>query len=258
MSVKILKPFEEVHTSVATMIQSGWVIAFVLYWLSCSLIGTTHLFPTITQTFSGLAQLYNEGLVVHVANTMALFSKSILYAIIISLIFCYLSPIPILKPLATVVSKLRYLPPVGLSYYISVMIQDARSIQVWVLVIFVCTFLITSILSVIKDIPPEEHDHARTLGCNRWERLWEVVIKGRFDYIIEAIRINLAIVWVSIVTIESIVIACGGLGVLIKNSDKGGNLGRVVAIQLIIILFGLGIDFVLTQGRKLAFRYSKF
>jgi NitT/TauT family transport system permease protein len=45
---------------------------------------------------------------------------------------------------------------------------------------------------MIKDIPNEEFDHAKTLGCNRWEILWEV-IKGRIDYVIELVRQNLAI-----------------------------------------------------------------
>jgi hypothetical protein len=44
----------------------------------------------------------------------------------------------------------------------------------------------------------------------------EVVIKGRIDYVIELVRQNLAIVWVMLVTVESILIAAGGLGVLIK------------------------------------------
>jgi hypothetical protein len=44
----------------------------------------------------------------------------------------------------------------------------------------------------------------------------EVVIKGRIDYVIELVRQNLAIVWVMLVTVESILIAAGGLGVLLK------------------------------------------
>jgi NitT/TauT family transport system permease protein len=51
----------------------------------------------------------------------------------------------------------------------------------------------------------------------------EVVIKGRIDYVIELVRQNLAIVWVMLVTVESILIAAGGLGVLIKNGDRRAN-----------------------------------
>ena len=113
-------------------------------------------------------------------------------------------------------------------------------------------------MQMIKDIPQEEFDHARTLGCNRWETLWEVIIKGRFDYVIELVRQNLAIVWVMIVTVESILIAAGGLGTLIKSGDRTGDNGRVIALQIIIIVIGLGLDFTLTKIRKSLFRYSNF
>jgi NitT/TauT family transport system permease protein len=74
------------------------------------------------------------------------------------------------------------------------------------------------------------------------EILWEVV-KGRIDYVIELVRQNLAIVWVMLVTVESILIAAGGLGVLIKNGDRLGANGRVIAVQGIIILVGISLDF---------------
>jgi ABC-type nitrate/sulfonate/bicarbonate transport system permease component len=63
---------------------------------------------------------------------------------------------------------------------------------------------------------------------------------------------------VTIVTVESILIAAGGLGVLIKNGDRLGSNGRVIAVQAIIILVGIGLDFLLTKLRKMAFRYSNY
>ena len=119
------------------------------------------------------------------------------------------------------------------------------------------TFFITSILEVIEEIPDEEFDHAKTLGCTRWEVLWEIVINGRFDYVIESIRQNLAIVWMMLITVESILASAGGLGFLIKFSDKSGNQGRVIALQIIILLIGISLDFLLTKTRKIAFRFSK-
>lgn len=113
-------------------------------------------------------------------------------------------------------------------------------------------------MSMIKDIPEEEFNHAKTQGCNRWEILWEVVIKGRFDYVFELIRQNLAIVWMMLVTVESILVAAGGLGFLIKNNNKLGDNGKVIALQIIIVLLGITLDFCITKVRKLSFRYSNF
>lgn len=234
----------------------GWLITLIMLWISFS-FGDVHMFPTPSQVSEGFSTLWAQGLVVHIGSSLALCAKAVALSIIISLSFCYLSPLPLLKPIATLISKLRYLPLAGIAFYLSILINDARSLQVWVLVVFMSTFFITSILSVINDIPEEEFDHARSLGCTRWEMLVQVVIFGRFDYVIESVRQNLAIVWMMLISVESILAAAGGLGYLIKNSDRLGNQGRVIALQIIILCIGIFLDFGLTFLRKRLFRYSK-
>ena len=254
---KIFKPFEELTKSKTTMILLVWLFNLILFWTLCS-FGDTHLFPTPKQVLHGFGELWGEGLVVHIASSIWLCTQAVFISIIISLIFAYSSTIPFIRPIGTFISKLRYLPLTGIAFYIAILINDARTIQVWVLVVFMTTFLTTSLMQMIKDIPQEEFDHARTLGCNRWEILWEVVIKGRFDYVFELVRQNLAIVWMMLVTVESILVAAGGLGFLIKNNDKLGDTGKVIALQIIIVIVGLGLDFVITKLRKLIFRYSNY
>ena len=61
-----------------------------------------------------------------------------------------------------------------------------------------------------------------------------------------------------LVTVESILAAAGGLGFLIKNNDKLGDSGKVIALQIIIVLLGVSLDFIITKLRKLFFRYSNF
>lgn len=254
--MKLLRPFENL-SNLYKFVVIGWLVVLFGFW-GLNSFGTTHIFPTPSQVFHGLIDLYNNGLIVHIFSSIWLCTQSVLIAVSISLIFCYLSPIPLLKPIANFMSKFRYLPLTGISFYISILVKDARAIQIWVLVVFMSTFLITSLLSMIKDIPDEEFDHARSLGCNRWEVLWEVVIKGRLDYVFELVRQNLAIVWMMLVTVESILAAAGGLGFLIKNNDKLGDGGKVIALQIIIIVLGLLLDLGITGMRKLIFRYSNF
>lgn len=254
--MKFLKPFEEITRNKKLATTIGWLAILFISWAIYGL-QDSHMFPTLPQVKEGFVGLWKEGLVVHVFSSLALCLKAIGIAILVSLVLVYLSPIPLIKPLAVFVSKLRYLPLTGIAFYITMIVSEGRSIQTWILVIFMSTFLITSLLSMLKDIPQEEFDHARALGCTRWEILWEVVIKGRFDYVIEAIRQNLAIVWMMLVTVESILVSAGGLGFLIKNSNKFMNHGRIVALQIVILLVGLGLDFALTKIRKILFRYSK-
>ena len=254
--IKVIKPFEKVSTSTRRIIVATWLLFLIGLWASIG-FGETHLFPTIPQVWAGFVSLYGEGITVHVGSSLWLCARAVFISILLSLSFAYLSTLPILKPFATFFSKLRYLPLAGISFYITILINDARTIQIWTLVIFMTIFLITSLLATISDIPEEEFDHARSLGYNRWQILLEVVIKGRFDYVLEVIRQNLAIVWMMIVTVESMVAAGGGLGFLIKNSDKFMDHGKIIALQIVILLIGLLLDFVLTFLRKALFRYSK-
>ena len=253
----LFTPFEHLNSTNKTSIMGGWLVIIIGLWFVAAM-GDTHMFPTPTQVFTGVHELWGEGLVVQIGSSICLCAQAVALSVIISLIFAYTTPLPFFKPMGAFISKLRYLPLTGISFYIAIMIHDARAIQIWVLVVFMTTFLTTSLIQMISDIPEEELDHAKTLGCTRWEILWEVVIKGRVDYVLELVRQSLAIVWVMLVTVESILMAAGGLGTLIKNSDKTGNNGRVIALQIIIILLGVSLDFLITITRKLSFRYSNF
>ncbi len=250
---KIFKPFEDLKGISRSTILTGWLIMLISFWVACS-FGETHLFPTPSQVLSGFKDLWSAGLIVHVGSSLWLCAKAVFISVVISMTLAYASS----KPTGTFITKLRYLPLTGLAFYIAILVSDARWIQVWVLVAFMTTFLTTSLIAMIKDIPEVEFEHAKTLGMSRWEILWEVVIKGRIDYVIELVRQNLAMVWMMLVSIESILAAAGGLGFLIKNNDKLGDSGKVIALQIIIVVVGIGLDFLLTRIRKLIFRYSDF
>jgi ABC-type nitrate/sulfonate/bicarbonate transport system permease component len=256
MLKKLINPFEKLPKSYKTIILSVWVILVLLFWF-VGTSGQKHLFPSPSQVFEGFKGLYLEGLVEHIFHSLSLCFVSIFLATILAMLFAYTWPIPLLKPVAEFVTKFRFLPFTGLSYYITLIVHEARDMQIWIMVIFLTTFLTTSLIAVIRDIPDEEFDHAKTLKCNRWEVLWQVIVLGRIDYVIDAIRQNLAITWMMLVTIESIVVASGGLGFLIKNSDKFMNHGRIIALQIIILLIGLVLDWGINFFRKALFRYSK-
>ncbi|MES2863764.1 MAG: hypothetical protein V4666_06580 [Bacteroidota bacterium] len=254
--IKYLTPFENISKAKKTIILAIWIVLILVLWYVTTM-GEKHLFPSPTQVLKGFSELYNEGLVVHIFNSLKLCFLSIFLSIILSMLFAYSWPIPIFKPVAEFVTKFRFLPFTGLSFYIAMVIHDARNMQIWIMVIFLTTFLTTSLIAVISSIPQEEFDHAKMLKCSRFEVLWQVIILGRIDHVIDVIRQNLAITWMMLVTVESIVVASGGLGFLIKNSDKFMNHGRIIALQIIILLIGLGLDWAINFLRKSIFRYSK-
>ncbi|MEO7977609.1 hypothetical protein [Flavobacterium sp.] len=254
--IKYFTPFEKISKLQKTIILICWLVLLIVIWFATT-TGEKHLFPSPNQVIKGFSELYKEGLVVHIFNSLKLCFISIFLATVISLVLAYSWPIPVLKSISEFVTKFRFLPFTGLSFYITMVIHEARTMQVWILVIFLTTFLTTSLIAVIKDIPQEEFDHAKMLKCTRLEVLWQVIVLGRLDYVMDVIRQNLAITWMMLVTVESIVVASGGLGFLIKNSDKFMNTGRIIALQIIILLIGLSLDAGINFLRKAIFRYSK-
>lgn len=252
-----VRPFESLGKRDSLAITFIWIFLVAVYWFVAT-AGVKKLFPSPDQVWHGFVALYNEGLVVHIASSLWLCLQATVISIVFSLIIAYAYPIPLLRPLSKTMSQLRYLPLTGITFYLTILVTNARTMQIWVLVIFMSLYFITSLMAIIKDVSQEEIDHARSLKCSRWEILWEVIIKGRFDYVIDVLRQNLAITWMMLVTVESILVAAGGLGVLIKNSDKFMNHGRILALQVVILCVGLGIDLALNTARKSIFRYSKF
>lgn len=250
-------PFEKTDTFNRILIVGFWVILVLASWYFGTL-GEKKLFPSPPQVWEGLSSLYKEGLMLHVLASLGLCLQATAISICVSLFVVYLSPVPLIKPIARFLSQLRYLPLTGITFYLAIIVTQARTMQVWVLVIFMSLYFITSLLGILKDIPQEEIDHAKSLKCNRWEVLWEVVVKSRLDYVFEVLRQNLAITWMMLVTVESILVAAGGLGMLIKNSDRFMNHGRILALQIVILIVGLLLDWLLTSARKMFFRYSNF
>ena len=86
---KWFRPFEEIHGSQKLIIVFTWLVLIIAYWVSAS-SGTKHLFPTPGQVWDGFQSLYNEGLVVHIASSLGLFFKAILFSVIVSLIIIYI------------------------------------------------------------------------------------------------------------------------------------------------------------------------
>ena len=160
---RLFKPFEKLKGSSTTTILVSWLVILFTFW-GLNSFGTTHMFPTPSQVFHGLQDLWREGLVVHIGSSLALCGQAVLISIIISLMFAYTSAIPFFKPVGTFISKLRYLPLTGIAFYLAVLVQDARNLQVWVLVVFMTTFLTTGLMQMIKDIPEDEEPTKQELS----------------------------------------------------------------------------------------------
>jgi ABC-type nitrate/sulfonate/bicarbonate transport system permease component len=178
-------------------------------------------------------------------------------SILIALVISYLSIVPLFKPLADLVVRLRYLTLTGLIFLFTLITQNGSQLKIGLLIFGIVPFFVTSLLAIIKDIDRQEVELCRTLRMGPWRTMWEVVIVGRLDQVLEVMRQNFAIAWMMITMVEGLSMSEGGLGTMLIKSNKYIDLGTVFALLIVIFLVGLFFDWLLGRLRAWLFPYTR-
>jgi NitT/TauT family transport system permease protein len=127
----------------------------------------------------------------------------------------------------------------------------------WMMVFGITTWLLDSMVGIALSISDDEVMYARSLRLTRWQTMREVLIKGKAADIFGAIIVNFAMAWMLLASIENIAKASGGIGVVLADSNKYWKFDQVYAIQLLILLTGIGMDWLLRKVKIFLFPYSK-
>ncbi|MBX7226212.1 MAG: hypothetical protein K1X55_09275 [Chitinophagales bacterium] len=228
-------------------------IAVLLFWF----LSKATYFPSIPEIFNAMGRLMREeDLVFELLTSTGLCLQSLAIAVVISLIISYLSVIPFFKPFAFIVSKFRFLTLVGLSFLFVLMTHSGHGLKVSLMVFGITVFFVTSLVAEIQGITKNEFNHARTLRMSEWEVVKEVIILGRLDKVMEIIRQTFAISWMMLTMVEGISRAEGGVGTLLLNQNKHFNLDAVFAIQLVILVVGIFMDYMIGFLKNLFFPFA--
>jgi NitT/TauT family transport system permease protein len=163
--------------------------------------------------------------------------------LVISLALSYLAVMPFFRPITAAASQGRFLGLIGLTFVFTLLMGGGHPLKVGLLTFGMTVFFVTSMASVVAEIPLERLDHARTLRMNEWHVVWEVVILGTADRAIEVLRQNAAIGWMMLTMVEGISRSEGGVGAMLLNQNKHFHLAEVFAIQITILLVGMFQDY---------------
>jgi NitT/TauT family transport system permease protein len=155
------------------------------------------------------------------------------------------------------VVRLRYLTLTGLIFLFTLITQNGSQLKIGLLIFGIVPFFVTSLLAIIKDIDRQEVELCRTLRMGPWRTMWEVVIVGRLDQVLEVMRQNFAIAWMMITMVEGLSMSEGGLGTMLIKSNKYIDLGTVFALLIVIFLVGLFFDWLLGRLRAWLFPYTR-
>lgn len=254
MYKKLITPNACLSSRQNTILIIAQMFFVFLLWDLCN----STLFPSPIEIGRALADLIlHKGVFREFFKSIGLCCKAMLYAALVSLALCYASVLPLFTSIATLITKLRFLPTVGLTFlFLKIANGEVDSQKVLLLVFGISVFFTTSIMSVIGGTTQEELNYARTLRFSEWRVVWEVIILGRIDKVLESIRQNFAIAWMMIAMVENLCKSDGGIGVIISDQNKYFKFDYVWAIQLLILLTGIGMDHILRKIREWLLPYS--
>ena len=251
--VAALLPNRVVSRGTMRLIIVAQAAIFLLIWI----MSPFKVLPQPDEVLTALRRLWmEEGLGQELITSFGLNFQALAIATLISLMLSYLTVIPFFRPLVGAISKGRFLSLVGFSLLFTLVVGGGRPLKLSLLVFGMTVFFVTSMASVVAEIPKEAYDHARTLRMSEWRIVWEVVILGTADQAFEVLRQNAAIGWMMLTMVEGISRAEGGVGAMLLNMNKYTMYAEVFAIQLLILTVGMIQDYGIGATKRLACPYA--
>src|SRR6266849_1210855 len=149
-----------------------WLVGFQLLML----LSIWFFSPTV---FLALSEMWFAGLGGELITSFLLNLEAIAISAVLSLLLAYLTVIPFFRPIVALLSKLRFLSMVGLTFFFTLMATTGHELKLFLLVFSVSVFFVTGMAEVVADIPKENFDLARTLRMGEWRVVYEVVVLGQ-------------------------------------------------------------------------------
>jgi NitT/TauT family transport system permease protein len=171
-------PNRAVSPTTMGLIVGTQIVLLVLLWIASPFA----VLPRPGEVIGALSNLWlTQGLGPELFTSFRLSVTALFWTALISLTLSYLTVLPFFRPLAAAVSKARFLSLAGFTLVFTLMVGGGYPLKLSLLVFGMTVFFVTSMASVVAEIPKETFDHARTLRMGEWRVVWEVVVLGTLD-----------------------------------------------------------------------------
>jgi NitT/TauT family transport system permease protein len=144
------------------------------------------------------------------------------------------------KPL---VGTVRYMPINAFVPLIMIWVglgEDAKVIMIFLGIVLYNAIMIADAVKFISD---DLLNAAYTLGANRREILWKVILPASLPSILDTLRVNIAGAWNFLIFAE-LIAAQSGLGFRIIQSQRYVNTDKVLFCIVLIGVIGLITDYI--------------
>jgi ABC-type nitrate/sulfonate/bicarbonate transport system permease component len=181
----------------------------------------------------------HDELAANTSRSVWLNIQGYLWALLVSLpIGFLLGLIPLFRGLfSRQIDALRYLPLSALTSLFIVWFGLEDKMKVAFLAFGILVYLLPVIVQRIREVENVYVQTAFTLSASNWQTFRSVYLPAVFGRLMDDIRVLTAISWTYIIIAE-LLNRQGGIGGLIFIKSKMGQIDRVFAILLLIILIG--------------------
>ena len=235
-----------------------WILFFLLWELASILEWVNPLFmPPPQKVLAGLYTLIVEqnfllDIGISILRIMASFFAACLIAIPLGILMGSFKRVEALvNPL---VSAWRYLPAPSFIPLLLMWFGTGEGQKMALLFIGVLWFLITIIMDHVKSVRTELIETSVTLGGDRSQVLWTVVIPSSMPKIVVAMRQMLAVSWTYLVIAE-IVAATTGIGAMMMRAKRFLHVDQIMAGIIVIGVLGLTFDYLFRLAHRRLFPY---
>jgi len=204
--------------------------------------------PPPTKIPNAFRQLIaHDELIPNTSRSIWLNIQGYLWALLLALpIGFVLGLIPLFRGLFNgQIEALRYLPLSALTSLFIVWFGLEDTMKIAFLAFGILVYLLPVIVQRIREVEEVYIQTAFTLGATNWQIFRSVYIPGVFSRLMDDIRVLTAISWTYIIIAE-LLNRQGGIGGLIFIKSKMGQIDRVFAILLLIIVIGFLQDRILS------------
>jgi NitT/TauT family transport system permease protein len=251
-TLPVFAPNSVLSTKTVRILIATQVTMVLILWAFSPFV----LLPKPTEVLQALGDMWEQGLGTELITSFYLNLEAIALATVVSLLLAYATVMPFFRPFVALLSKLRFLSLVGLTFFFTLMAKSGHELKLSLLVFSVSVFFVTGMADVIEAIPKEKFDLARTLRMGEWRVVVEVIVLGQADKAFDVLRQNAAIGWMMLTMVEGIVRSEGGVGTMLLDQNHHFRLAAVFAIQLTILMLGLLQDYGIGLAKNLFCPYA--
>ena len=140
------------------------------------------------------------------------------------------------------IGVVRYMPVAAFMPLIVLWVGLGETSKILIVFLGIIFYNAIMIADTVKFIPSEMLNTAYTLGANRKDLLWRVILPASLPGIFDTLRVNIAGAW-NFLVISELIAAQNGLGFKIVYYQRFLQTDKVLFCILVIGLIGLALDY---------------